>query len=83
MPKLTLYNAHFKKPDGEIIAITEMKGPDLRTHLSLLIKQYYDFDYKFLTYGLYDLRYRTKRISKFVRQMIPLIEVVQPNTDSN
>lgn len=77
MPKLTLYNAQFLKPSGEIIIITEMKGPDLRTHLSLLIKQYYNFDYKFLTYGLYDLRHRTKRINKFVRQMIPFIEVVK------
>jgi len=78
MPKIVFYNCHFLKPNGDIITIHKMRSKELKELLETLIFQHYSMRYKFLTYAFYDLRQRTNRINKFVRQMLPLLEI---NTD--
>ena len=75
MSKKISYNAVFLKPDSSEIILENFKGKDLRNYLESLLLQHYNIEYKFTPYGVYDLRLRRTRISKFVRNIIPHCEI--------
>lgn len=80
MPKLMSYNAIFLKPDSTEIILENFKTKDLLTYLESLLLQHYNIEFHFTSYGVYDLRVRRDRISKYIRQIIPHCEIcTNPN----
>jgi len=80
MPKRMTYNAGFLKPDSTEIILENFKGKDLRTYLESLLLQHYNIEFKFTSYGVYDLRLRRDRISKYIRIIIAHCEICEnPN----
>jgi hypothetical protein len=75
MPKRMTYNAVFLKVNGDEIILDNFTTEELKQQLELLLKQHYNIEYKFLPYGVYDLRNRRQRISKFIRAIIPHCEI--------
>ena len=75
MPKKMTYNATFIKPGASEIMIENFKGKELRQFLEALLLEHYKIEFKFTSYGVYDLRLRRDRISKYVRNIIPNCQI--------
>lgn len=78
MPIKQTYLAVFNIPDGSPIILTNYKNEDLKNKLESLLLEKYNMDFKFVKYGLYDLRFRRHRLNKIIRKIIPFCDIHTP-----